>query len=101
MKDKAPPTMHAEQSADHFSISEIFSEINAAWINDREALSDCYQNLHQAIYSTSEKICDHLGATAPPQTANTDVLMESIRKMAWSSRQYHQPLTDNDLQTTT
>ena len=93
MKDKAPPTMHAEQSADHFSISEIFSEINAAWINDREALSDCYQNLHQAIYSTSEKICDHLGATAPPQTANTDVLMESIRKMAWSSRQYHQVIS--------
>ena len=93
MKSRPSPHRPEQQPTDQFSIAQIFADLNSAWINDRDALSECYQDLHQEIIDASEKIVTQFNTETQPREDKIDLLVEGVRKLAWSSRLYHQVIS--------
>lgn len=89
---------HASEASapelEHASVTDIFADLNAAWMNDRAALSAYCNGLNEAIYHTGEKVCDHFNTETAVSSDAADQILDGVRKLAWTTRQYHQVISD-------
>ncbi len=73
----------------------VFIDLNAAWMKNHDALAVNCQELNQAMHRATQKVYDHMQvalAETPPSAG--EALLQWVQKLAWSSRQYHQVLSD-------
>lgn len=84
--------MHCQ--GDNLAINEAFMALNAAWMRDSAGLMTYYNSMCEAVRSAGEVVSEHLNkaATSNPGSGS-DALMHLVENLAWSSRYYHQVLS--------
>ncbi len=94
MKHSKNVAISSSSETDHASVTDIFADLNAAWMNDQTAFSAYCSGLNEAIYAAGEKVCDHFKAETADPSDPADQILDGVRKLAWTTRQYHQVLSD-------
>jgi polyhydroxyalkanoate synthase len=95
MKRAEPAGTPVTPASDAPSAADIFADLNAAWLDDGAAFSAYCSGLSEAIYHAGEKVCDHFNTETVTQSSDAaDQILEGVRKLAWTTRQYHQVLSD-------
>lgn len=79
---------------DQFGINEAFLDLNGAWMRDTEGLLEKCKSLNNAMQSAGEVVSEHMRHAGNHTSKNgSDALMHWVTNLAWSSRHYHQVLS--------
>ena len=72
-----------------------FIDLNAAWMNNHDALAERCGHLNQAMQAANQSIYTHMReASTQTPAGGGDLLLHWVQQLAWSSRQYHQVLSE-------
>ncbi len=78
-----------KKRGDPFGLANALSEVNAAWMQHTDAFRECCQTLGNRLQSTHVEVVDHLQSFPEKGTDSDSALVQWVRKMAWSSQQFH------------
>ncbi len=98
MNRATPPKKSSTTERDRQSFTDIFAELNAAWMDDSEAFTAYCNRLHEAIYNVGEKVLNHFNADTATSRDASEQLLDGVRKLAWTSHKYHQVISDGMIQ---
>lgn len=79
---------------DQLGINEAFLDLNAAWMRDTEGLLAQCQSLNNAMRLAGKAVSEHMrDASNHASESGSDTLLHWVNNLAWSSRHYHQVLS--------
>lgn len=90
MKQLPTQTAGSNGSPDAASIAEIFTDLNAIWMSDPQALSEQLKHLHEAMGDVAENISAHSAAEDATARDPMQKILDCVDTLAQTSRQYHQ-----------
>ncbi len=75
--------------------ADVLSDVNAAWMQDVEGLRRCFRELGERLQATHAEVVENLCDSPESETQRSEpALLQWVRRMAWSSQQYHRVWAD-------